>query len=486
MNRPFVLLSVIFSALLSFAITNLIIVQFNTLDRRKQWFTPRTQAVHPVNSANSEKFAKATISLAGGELNLGIWHGHQIVETSEFHNFEKIRILFKLDPASAFYITLKNQSMQTKGIRYSNTHLFKPMKYDLDSEEKFINKVPFGDFIGTDWQTVELTPQDFGFNKLQGPFKLQMRNEYLPVRVSKVELFDGNNSVVFSDGFYWKSDYLFYFLIIFFSVLLVNILFATKQGLAFSILTFNLVGIIVVGLFWASSFFYFSRLYPAAESRFAPPTLEVNNRWTNQTPTQPENVDSYFTAPKPYLLPKLTPQLKRVIFLGSSQTEGEGATKVENIWPSRVCEHLKTKSKNLICLNLAKKGSRAVLMLDALGAQDIGPNDLVFFNMGNNDRIRENFEGALTRMLNLIERTKAHFFIIYEPNNPQVNSSKLVANHEVLAEVCKSHKWPCFDMHRYLMRSEFYDSGHMWQDHVHATNYTHRLMSEALIKVLDN
>ena len=250
-------------------------------------------------------------------------------------------------------------------------------------------------------------------------------------------------------------------------------------------LTTNLASILVVTLFWASSFFYFSRLYPATESRFAPPTLEVFNRWTKQTPAEPED-SNYFTAPQPYLLPQQIPQLKRVIFLGSSQTEGEGATKVENIWTSRVCEHLKKKSKDLICLNLAKKGSRAILMLDALGAQNIGPNDLVFFNMGNNDRIRENFEGALLRMLNLIKRSQAHFFIIYEPNNPQVNSSKLATNHQTIAEVCKTKNWPCFDMHRYLMRSEFYDSGHMWQDHVHATKYTHRLMAEALIKVLDN
>lgn len=485
MNKNFVLLNLFFSALLSFAITNLFIVQFNTVEKRTQWLAPRTLPKHPVNSANSDKFAKAIISLAGGELNLGIWHGHQIIETTNFLKFEKMRIRFKLDPASAFYIAVKNQNAEAKGLRYSNTPLFKPMKYDLDSEEKFINKTPFGELIGTDWQTVELSLSDFGFESSKGPFKLQIRNEYLPVRVSKVELIDANNAVIFSDGFYWKTDYLFYFFIIFLTLTFINMLLGIKKGLIFPILATNLTAAFVIILFWASSFFYFSRLYPSTESRFAPPTLEVFNRWTKQTPAEPED-SNYFTSPKPYLLPKLIPKLKRVIFLGSSQTEGEGATKVENIWPSRVCEHLKKKSKDLVCLNLAKKGSRAILMLDALGAQNIGPNDLVFFNMANNDRIRENFEGALLRMLNLIKRSQAQFFIIYEANNPQVNSSKLATNHETLAQVCKTEIWPCFHMHRYLMQNEFYDSGHMWQDHVHATNYTHRLMAEALIKVLDN
>lgn len=485
MNKSFIFLNLFFSALLSFAITNLLIVQFNTVEKRTEWLAPRTLTSHPVNSANSEKFAKAIISLAGGELNLGIWHGHQILETSDLHTFEKIRIRFKLDPASALYILLKNQNLEKKGIRYSNTHLFKPMKYDLDSEEKFINKKPFGEMLGTDWQTLELSLSDFGFENSKDSFKLQIRNEYLPVHISKVELLDANNRVVFSDGFYWKIDYLFYFLIIFILLAAVNGILGTRQKYVFPILTVNLASIVVVTLFWASSFFYFSRLYPSIESRFAPPTLEVSNQWTNQTPAEPEGTN-YFASPKPYLLPKLLPRLKRVIFLGSSQTEGEGATKVENIWPSLVCEHLKKKSKDLICLNLAKKGSRAILMLDALGAQNIGPNDLVFFNMGNNDRIRENFEEALLRMLNLIKRAQAQFFIIYEPNNPQVNSSKLTDNHATLAQVCKTEKWPCFDMHRYLMQNKYYDSGHMWQDHVHATNYTHRLMAEALIKVLDN
>lgn len=485
MNKNYIFLNLFFSALLSFAITNLLIVQLNTVEKRTQWLAPRTLPKHPVNSANSEKFAKAVISLAGGELNLGIWHGHQILETSEFHKFEKVKIRFKLDQAAAFYISLKNQNSEAKGIRYSNTSLFKPMKYDLDYEEKFINKKSFGELIGTDWQTIELNVRDFGFDNLSDAYKLQIRNEYLPVRVSKVELLNSENSVVFSDGFYWTSDYLLYFIVGFILLALINMLFAIRKPLLFPVLTVNLVGIIVISLFWASSFFYFSRLYPATESRFAPPTLEVFNRWTSQTPAEPED-SHYFTSPKPYLLPKQISQLKRVVFLGSSQTEGEGATKVENIWPSLVCEHLKKKAKDLVCLNLAKKGSRAILMLDALGAQNIGPNDLVFFNMGNNDRIRENFEEALLRMLNLIERAQAHFFIIYEANNPQVNSSKLTTNHATLAQVCKTHKWPCFDMHRYLMRSEFYDSGHMWQDHVHATNYTHRLMAEALIKVLNN
>jgi lysophospholipase L1-like esterase len=485
MNKNFILVNLCFSALLSFAITNLLIVQLNTVERRTDWLAPRTLPKYPVNSANSENFAKSIISLAGGELNLGIWHGHQILETSDFYNFEKIRIRFKLDQASAFYIALKNQNFEAKGIRYSNTPLFKPMKYDLDHEEKFINKRPSSEFIATDWQTVELDISDFGFENSKAPFKLQIRNEYLPVKVSKVELLDANNSVVFSDGFYWKNAYLFYFFIIFLFIASINMYLGARKGLIFPILTANLASTIVISLFWTSSFFYFSRFYPPSDSRFAPPTLEVFNRWTNQTPAEPED-RTYFSPTKPYLLPKQIPQLKRVIFLGSSQTEGEGATKEENIWPSLVCEHLKKKSKDLICLNLAKKGSLANLMLNALGAQDIGPNDLVFFNMGNNDRIRENFEGALFRMINLINRTKAKFFIIYEPNNPQINSSKLTTNHETIANVCKTGNWPCFDMHRYLMQSKFYDSGHMWQDHVHATNYTHRLMAEALIKVLDN
>ncbi|MGZ3727107.1 MAG: SGNH/GDSL hydrolase family protein [Pseudobdellovibrio sp.] len=326
-------------------------------------------------------------------------------------------------------------------------------------------------------------------NPEDSELKFGIRNGSRSVLVDSVELIDDQGKTVFYDNFYWNTHrflkaFSISFLFLFSLLLLITMFAKTTTGVYYFLTASTTLGAISV-LIWCSFYFYFSHMYPIAQSNIAPPTLTYSYRWIHSSSALDQTADYQKLLYGKISLPK---KLDRIVFFGSSQTFGEGSRIKSESWANTLFLKLKRSgpvSDRFIIKNEALKGSVAKEQKKILLAMsDLGKNDLILIDLGNNDRSPNEFKNNMTEMLDFIKKQSSQALLILEPNDPQINSSHLEENHKIMKELCASYQVPCFDMHRYLMSPGVFDTGFMWWDHVHPTSYGHSLIADVLARLL--
>jgi len=149
-----------------------------------------------------------------------------------------------------------------------------------------------------------------------------------------------------------------------------------------------------------------------------------------------------------------------VLFLGTSQTWGEGAYRLDETLPRYVADALPPGTE---VVNAARRGSNSVELmhryLDHL--YHLQPN-LVVVNLGNNDLSADVLADSLKKLAHL------PLLVVLEANSPEEPYEALKAKHEAM----KATGLPCVDLHGYLVAQR---GGHLWWDKVHLTSYGQQL-----------
>lgn len=173
-------------------------------------------------------------------------------------------------------------------------------------------------------------------------------------------------------------------------------------------------------------------------------------------------------------LPEKTVGTIRVAFLGTSQTYGEGAETVANTFVAR-CHTLVagTLENDLLeTYNFSVEGSNSnQLLKEYLESWRFVRPDLLIVNLSNNDSDAASLSANLRTLVNDVRSMHAQIVFVLEPNSIEGNLVHLKSNHVAIRKLGEEMKVPVWDLHDYLSSESFYDSGMLWWDTVHLTNY---------------
>lgn len=179
----------------------------------------------------------------------------------------------------------------------------------------------------------------------------------------------------------------------------------------------------------------------------------------------------------------------RILFLGSSQTWGAGATTSEVVWVRQLERMLNQdgRTRSVACLNAAYSGLMSWQVLALLRKLVILAPEAAVIDLSNNDIDLRAFRANLDTMVVTLLRAHIPTVLLLEPNSPErrvTDSSHgdLAAKHALVASVGRAHGVPVIDVQGYLAKAN--RSGFLWWDFVHLTDFGQRLIAEELHSTL--
>lgn len=472
----------------------------NTLHNNGNWISTKTTLARGLMGA--EAFVFDLQALARGRLALSAWHGHQ--EVVSVREFDPASVEFDYRLREGAYLTFEiNRTKRSyTGIRMSAAELFPPAILEVREGGEFLSKKSFRRPRWTKpqrWHTLRVDFEDEGSftvsvnNRRIESFPLKtVRPQRIGFRGGREGSFVKDVRVVSRDGteFYesfrrpgnWRSVNA---LAVAGTLLLSSCLYlllrlvrkVSPRILLFYFLMFSAV-LIVVGLFASGIAWHRKEFYPDAnEKRLMVEAAHVESgsermisRIEGSYPRQPE------------------PGVRRILFVGSSQTYGAGAAEPKHTLVRRTERQLNEGSAGawrFECLNVAVEGYRIADMRRDLEERWIHwKPDVVIVNAGNNDAKTnsESWEREVMAIVAASKRAGAEVVLVPEANSVERLSQGLDRLHDVTKKLARREKIPLVEMREHLSRRA--DDGFLWWDWVHLSSFGQTVFADHLVAEL--
>ena len=185
--------------------------------------------------------------------------------------------------------------------------------------------------------------------------------------------------------------------------------------------------------------------------------------------------------------PDKSPDVYRILLVGSSQTWGAGARRVDQIWP-RLLEHRLNErlgeARRVECVNT---GICAMTSTDLLSFYrdewiDWKP-DLVVINLSLNDGRDPAFQPNLREFVSLNEARGIQTVLMQEAVCTEIGPRVPSANHQRMAELASEVGVLCVPMHDHVDAQA--DCGYLWWDKIHLTSFGQQLLADELARRLE-
>lgn len=482
--------------------------------------------------------------LSRNTLHLGEWFGHQEVFTKETLSPEEISFSFSVPSNSYLDLIFNLDEGGSSGIRFSNSEKFKSGLFRSDKKGKFIsfNSVDFREkFEEVSFAKIKsestgivlsLNEQNFEFKRSEinsGSVGLRSGLEGTEIYSIKVK---NRDSSIFKESFRNDKDWVKIFSL---SFLLFFLLFSALLVLSVTPKTLNIAyGCIILffGTWFLFDFYYWSSLsypirwkpLPYLADKLQFDTLEkvhrqIFNFWytsTNwilnpkdQIEGRQPNIDFILNGPifcdsenfekrttceslgghsdNLYFAQKRD---LKILLVGSSQSIGAGATKLEDTFFVQLYKRIKQSraSNTVSALNVSVSGLTAgeVFSNYLKEHQFFSPN-LILVNLGFNDYDTIFLSNSIKTIIEYGKRIDAQVILIKEPSSytaPQDNEY-IFKNFSIIDNFGSNKGLVVLDAFDFLNQTDIQKSGHLWWDQVHLSSYGQELLADWLFHKLD-
>ncbi len=176
---------------------------------------------------------------------------------------------------------------------------------------------------------------------------------------------------------------------------------------------------------------------------------------------------------------------RRVLWLGSSQTWGAGASSRFASFPSLAVRNLqKEMGVKFSYLNLATCSNRSGDQLKELRKYiSVWQPHFIIVNLSSNDGRASVLAENLVEMWRIAKDRGAKMIFVLEPNSLEFLEVEN-ANHLAMLELGRKLKVPVIALNQYINGPSVYDSGFIWWDLVHMAHYGHKVTGEWLAQEL--
>lgn len=508
--KKLALLLIVSSWLVATSLTMIHQLFNNTLKNNGQWQVGKLSLQKGVMGA--ENFFTETQALNGLRLNLGAWHGFQEVMTEKNFEFDRVKFEVKFSENSYLFFYYQADEGQRLALR------FEPISNQvsclkIEKSGKFLDPVTTHDLVLPldRWLKVAVTnrehqivstidgkeiscPATIAFPTINS--QIGFKNGLQSVLIDNVSL-SKNEEIVFSENFSLQARFGQSFWLIFIPMASAEILLlklikgkktnSNKTGFFLILINLTLLVSAIIAYFYL--FFYFTGNYPNLASIF--------NRWQQQDDIDWSRVDVIILSRqlnKQYL----SDANEKIMFIGSSQTWGAGASDVENTFVNRVQvaltqQPLTTNSTQVLGLttdrpvvvNTGISGTVSEILLEKYKNDwsKLNP-ELVVINLSNND-FEYGIDGALFRQnlqafVDLNNSLKIRTVLLLEATAKEYHLDNPF--HQIVKEVAEKNNLQLINTHQ--MMQEKNDTGQLWWDFIHPTDYGHQLLGEYIAEQL--
>lgn len=465
----------------------------NTLDNNGQW-TAFKNAVE-MEPMGVGAFMGWTQALQGGQLHLNAWHGFQEVLTKDKHFPGEITCDFRLDPQGYLVILIGRDLQNFAGFRLSahdelpNAALMGPAtgKFALNDA---LDRAPI---TPDTWHHAKVRVEDgsatlyldgaiagtmpFSFPR---PRQIGFRGGEAGVMVDNVTIRDAEGDLVCRDDFMnWErlpftlARALLFVLLM---VIAVRILLrwagmgeTQTRGLIVATLLCATAALFVL---WGFHFRVLSGTYPTQEA------IERDAQGNLAYKRKIRTVALLRQAAQA----KAHPEVRKIMFVGSSQTHGDGATRRDQIFVNVLRQRLARtvgSDEQFEIYNLAVPAETSTGLFESYEGPLAGIKpELVLINLSCNDRSNLAFEENLRRVAEHNRDRGIKTILVREAMSTEIRSDPAERTHTIVSRVGQEFDLPVVAAHEYL--AERLDTGFLWWDVVHPTSYGHALIAEAI------
>lgn len=457
----------------------------NTLDNNPNWkVSKQNLEIIPMNSF---EFSKFNTALADASLNLATWSGFQEVLASQAWPMQKISFDYYLEQDAYLYFIFNKNEQGFKAFKISG---------NFNNPYQIIEASASGQFIKSSMvppSSQSIIPKSKQWNHLEIDFRdwpklldhhdqlIAFRSGNKTSKIDNIRVFDQNNQLVFEEKFWPKQLFLKYFVVCLAFISLVNLVIFLWQKNNFFLILINASLLVVCLLILLLNRFWFWPRYPNPNSFFA--------SWSKNETAKLEDIFFYTDlalAEKQQEILDNNLKVKTIMFLGSSQTRGEGASIKGNSFVEKFIGLLnQTSNQKFIAFNTGLSGlDSSELVSHYINYWSNIPTDFLIVNLSSNDcsqgRDVKKFAEELQTLIdfNFAQKNKkTQLIFLVEAESKEVNSEESIFQ-KTMKEIAVKNKIPLLDTHQHLLTQN--DTGILWWDFVHPTDYGHQLIAEYL------
>jgi lysophospholipase L1-like esterase len=458
----------------------------NTLTNNGRWRSAKVNLEKGVMGAVSYTNSRHTLS--GNQLNLGRWHGYQEVLFRESLPLKEVAFEFMLAENTYLDFIFGKEDRCFAGVRLGVHPQFENLVYSALHTGEFTSttslhtmeirpgmwlslKITFkeeayvlyleGQEVGT--YTASLPrKQLFGFRGCEGE-----------VWVDDIQICCLDPAPTLSESFFNHHHYWPALLAGLFAVLMVNgvaRIYLRRAGRSTRRLMFGLftllLGLLLISTLGTSFYYLFlSATYPT-------PDLEEERAWreSHAEEVAKEICTLYSETAEEGIM--------RVLFIGTSQTWGAGASGDDETFVHVIEKLLNQEKRAFECVNTGLSGhtSPQIFELYAKHWLQLRPA-IVVINLSTNDNDAGKFKTALESFIKTNRANGIKTILALEANSIErrPNGAPL---HSTMRSVGESQEVTVVDVHAYVASQKH--RGMIWWDFVHPTSFGHQLIAECL------
>ncbi|MGZ3692543.1 MAG: SGNH/GDSL hydrolase family protein, partial [Pseudobdellovibrio sp.] len=176
----------------------------------------------------------------------------------------------------------------------------------------------------------------------------------------------------------------------------------------------------------------------------------------------------------------LPAQTFKLGFLGGSQTWGAGASDQFHSWPSLTVQAASALAKfPVLGINFSECGTGIKKFLYEVPEIIKAHPDLLIVNFGANDQALpdQEFNQFLYAFHQKLEENKIKVLYSIEPVNTE-SLKEETPKAELIRKFAAKTQAHLTDLHKLLASAQIVNTGLIWQDQIHFTNYGHRLAAD--------
>lgn len=508
-----------------------------SLAQSQDWVSQKTLLAYPPMGA--ERFMLDRQAVASGQLQLSEWYGHQELTFARALRFNRLNLHFHLEDRALLWVLIDQTPNQRRGLLVSRHPNYPTSQVTLNSLGELTSSYVVSRERGREenhliFKTspskglmVDLNGESFFMEaQSEDSFVLSLRSGSEPVTVDSLEVEDGHKTTKISFMPPLRWDRVFWIFLFFSTFLGLVARFCLMRNRMFSAWLLGLILLTTMGSLRLFDLFYWSHLYAYQNevpftAKEGGPSYQLLEKWRIQLlspwrrevsffPPMEERVkkERWDAPPNPLMnagfqwiqpdgsilyassLSEVEREYGRpdVVFLGSSQLWGSGASSPQKTGASLVVQGLNQRSqKTLRGLNLSLMGARAQTLLPRY--RDLlswAHPRILLVNLGHNDAggDLESFREALREILKLSQKQGVQVVFCLEGTSDQ-GPHHIQPSHFIMRELAQNHKIPLVDLSQTFWEPSIASKGLIWWDIIHFTNLGHHLWAQLVLSQVD-
>jgi lysophospholipase L1-like esterase len=464
----------------------------NTLHRNGRWMSSKVALEYGVPGAVS--FLTTRTALHRNRLNLGVWHKYQEVLYREPVALGAIELDFRIRRSGYLVVLFNRDEVSFSGVRLSRNPDFPSTCLSGTIQGEFTGRTPLEvGPLDKEWHRLSLKRGESSYavsidgrsvgvcgSPLPGLRHVGLRGSAASrLYVDNVVIRETGSGRLFEETFENRAHAFPIFWIALTIVLAIHLVVLlrsrrrTDKRTSLYLATTHLVLLAIGGILLVGDTLYFGRLHPS-HVRFHgyPKRLE-------REPQVRERLREEYPRTKPR-------SVRRILFIGASQTWGSGAAESDDTWVRQLEAKLNAEAPaetRYECIGGAIPGSKSRKLYDLYASEwvELEP-EAVVINLGLNERDLTQFELDLKRFVEINRSRGIRTVLVPEPTTTENRSSlqKINPTHEVVRRVSRAMDVPVIELHDYLRANR--DRGFIWWDRAHLTSFGQGLVAERLFE----